>query len=114
MSSIWIACLFVFARRVIGLLASKFIEQQAVYSMGVHLWDASLLNGFKRLIKRCAVVSCVDFIDKRNILSARKDELELFICGFKDVIDAVDRTVDDLNVLHVQMITTSAMAFFCA
>ena len=99
-AAIWIARLFILARRIEDFLALKLIEQYAVNSHGFCLWYSAHPNGFERRIQQFSASPRIHFIDECDILAWRKYNAELFVRRLEDVVNTVHCAVNDLNILH--------------
>jgi hypothetical protein len=91
---------FVSARRVVLLLVLQLVEQDAVYSHRVDLWNSPAPDTREGLVQCLFRPASHDFVNEGNVLAFGEDEAELFFTRSKDVVDRVGRAVDDLDVFH--------------
>ena len=91
---------FIAAGRVVDFLVFLIVEEHSVNPAHLYLWDSATPDVAERVVQRRSVASGEYFVDKRDVVSGREDQRKLILGGGKNVVDAVERRVNDLDVLH--------------
>jgi hypothetical protein len=103
MGAVWIAGFLIPSRRVVLFLMVEFVEQSAMYAHRFAFWDSAPPNACKGFVKFLHVSTRLYFANEGDVLTIGKYERKLFVCCRKDVVDGIQRTVDDLDVFHTHI-----------
>ena len=91
---------FIPKRRVELALLEQVVEENAVNPHRLRLWNAAGPHRIERCDNPVRVRALRDLLDECDVGSREEDEIENVLGNREDVVDGVDRAVDDLDVLH--------------